>query len=161
MPFEAFASSSMSRRRVAVVRWVSAALWAPVSWFYGWLQSRRGRSIRPGTNNEVVQRGWSCLCHSWLAVGGVFKLVPHSAWSLFAKVRNFDRSGEDTSLQSWRKMRPTDVVYSTGDFMRQCKNVCKTRSLIYAWGIPWSLSYLLGLWGEAQRQGSHDASCIY
>ena len=24
----------------------------------------------------------------------------------------------------------TDVVYSTGDFMRQCKNVCKTRSLI-------------------------------
>ena len=26
----------------------------------------------------------------------------------------------------------TDVVYSTGDFMRQCKNVCKTRSLIYA-----------------------------
>ena len=34
---------------------------------------------KPGTNNEVVQRGWSCLCHSWLAVGGVFKLVPHSA----------------------------------------------------------------------------------
>ena len=24
----------------------------------------------------------------------------------------------------------TDVVYSTGDFMRQGKNVCKTRSLI-------------------------------
>ena len=31
-----------------------------------------GLYIRPGTNNEVVQRVWGCLCHSWLAVGGVF-----------------------------------------------------------------------------------------
>ena len=76
MPFEAFASSSMSRRStLGLSSFVSTC--QPILWMAA--VQKRQDYIRPGTNNEVVQRGWGCLCHSWLAVGGVFKLVPHSA----------------------------------------------------------------------------------
>ena len=84
MPFEAFASSSMSRRGASFVSTCQLILWMAA------VQKRQ--SYKPGTNNEVVQCGWGFLCHSWL---GVFKLVLRLKF-----VRNFDRSGEDMSSQS-------------------------------------------------------------
>ena len=126
MPFEAFASSSMSRRSTLglssfvstcqLILWMAAVQkrqdykarhqqrsertlcshsamvlspsrkalsrhqrkvvadllgWYKLVQLYGYLQR--------GWWDLGLQRGWSCLCHSWLAVGGVFKLVPHSA----------------------------------------------------------------------------------